>query len=168
MKPVGDEHVGLGDAAEQGRVGRAVLMRAPLPVDGLAAGPVDGDDQAPAVGHVGAVGHDRVVDHPVRLDGRPDAPAPAGPFAKGPGAPGSQLFLGPARQQPVQELAQMEVTGPVRAAHGGCDRVGRAHPALRARSVAPVLPHRPMAHRAVLGPVRSGPHAPIEQDTTPK
>lgn len=99
VKPVGDEHVGLGDAAEQGRVGRAVLMRAPLPVDGLAAGPVDGDDQAPAVGHVGAVGHDCVVDHPVRLDGRPDAPAPADPFAKGPGAPGSQLFLDPARQQ---------------------------------------------------------------------
>lgn len=33
-KAVGDEHVGPGDAGGQGRVGRRVLLMAPLPVDG--------------------------------------------------------------------------------------------------------------------------------------
>ena len=163
-QPVRDEHVGSGDAAEQGRVGRRVLMVAPLPVDDLAAGPVDGDDQAPAVGHAGAVRHDRVVDHTVRLDGRGDVPAPADPFAKGPGSRGAHLLLCPARQQPVQELAQLEVTGPVPSDGGRAQGAGRALPALGTGSGAPALLHRPMAHRAMPGPLRSGPHAPIEQD----
>ncbi len=101
-KAVGDEHVGPGDAGGQGRVGRRVLLMAPLPVDDLARLPVDRYQEAPAVCHIRAVGHERVMDHPVRCDCRLDVPAPADPFTPGPGAHGPHLFLGPARQQPVR------------------------------------------------------------------
>ena len=131
-KAVGDEHVGPGDAGGQGRVGRRVLLMAPLPVDDLARLPVDRYQEAPAVCHIRAVGHERVMDHPVRCDCRLDVPAPADPFTPGPGAHGPHLFPGPARQRPVQELPQLRGAGPVLPARGGRDRAGRTHPALRA------------------------------------
>lgn len=60
-QPVGDQHVGRGDPGEQGQVGGLGLVRAPLEGEDFSALAVDGDNQAPAVAHVRAVGHDRVA-----------------------------------------------------------------------------------------------------------
>lgn len=60
-QPVRYRHVRHGDTREQGYVGGPALMRAPLPDEHLPAVPVDRDDQAPAVHHVRAVRHHRVV-----------------------------------------------------------------------------------------------------------
>ena len=71
-QPVGDQHIGRGDPGEQGQVGGLGLVRAPLEGEDFSALAVDGGDQAPAVAHVRAVGHDRVALRVRRGDARPD------------------------------------------------------------------------------------------------
>ena len=71
-QPIGDQHVGRGDPGEEGQVGGLGVVRAPLEGEDNSALAVDDDNQAPAVAHVRAVGHDRVALRVRRGDAWPD------------------------------------------------------------------------------------------------
>lgn len=163
-QPVRYQHVGRGDSREQGYVGGPALMRAPPPAEHLPAVPVDRDDQAPAVRHVRAVRHHRVV---LRRHGRrrgADVPAPGGPLAQGPRvAGGIRQGLRAASQQPTEEPGQLPFPLLPLPVGDGARRARRALPPLAARRRPAVLLHRSSAYRAQARPARLRPHTPMQR-----
>ena len=97
-----------------------------------------GYDQAPAVVHVRAVRHHRMMFHPARRDGGPDVPAPRGALAQGPRiAVRVARGLARAAEQPSKE--RVELPGPLRVLlwHRRAQRAGCALPALHPFAVRP-------------------------------
>ena len=137
-QPVRYRHVRSGDAREQRHIGGLALVRAPLEAQHLAVPAVDGYDQAPAVVHVRAVRHHRMMFHPARRDGGPDVPAPRGALAQGPRiAVRVARGLARAAEQPSKE--RVELPGPlcVLLWHRRAQRAGCALPALHPFAVRP-------------------------------
>ena len=137
-QPVRYRHVRSRDAREQRHIGGLALVRAPLEARHLAVPAVDGYDQAPAVVHVRAVRHHRMMFHPARRDGGPDVPAPRGALAQGPRiAVRVARGLARAAEQPSKE--RVELPGPLRVLlwHRRAQRAGCALPALHPFAVRP-------------------------------
>ena len=158
-KPVRDRHVGRGDAREQRHVRGLRLVRVPLHARRLAAFAVDGHDQAPAVVHVRAVRHHRVVSHPARRDGGPDVPAPRVALARGPRI-AVRVARGPggAAERPAGERVELPAAFRVPLAHDPCRRTRDAHPPLGSRPRPAVPLHRRPARGASLRLAGFRPH----------
>src|SRR5699024_12769848 len=92
-----------GDATDESRPGRVLLLVAPLPVDDVGAGV--GDEHAPAV-EVGAVEHDLVVDLACRDHSGCHVPAPLSLSCEGASA-GSEVASWLGACQPGDEAGEV-------------------------------------------------------------
>jgi hypothetical protein len=92
-----------GDATDESRPGRVLLLVAPLPVDDVGAGV--GDEHAPAV-EVGAVEHDLVMDLACRDHSGCHVPAPLSLSCEGASA-GSEVASWLGACQPGDEAGEV-------------------------------------------------------------
>lgn len=131
-------------------IGGLVLLMTPLPAD-RRTDLVDGDQHAPAMGHVRAVDLDEPVDHAVVDDARAHVPAPVDGAQERAPAHADRLCRGLHRDRaghPAQERAELGHPDAVLASGHAADMACVAPPTLPSRRGLPVLSHRRTAKTA--------------------